>query len=678
MKRKIITLLLACLLAMQLVLPCTYAENNVVSIVFDTGDFSEAEIYEKYKDMFNDQDVTLTVRGDNLDALLMLKRFHFRSLNLVIELVEEGENEIQFSKVLWFPSCLKSLVFIKNGEEVFPESELMDNLLISLADHCPDAIVGKSTAGELKNEIFAARSNNMLYQFDTTAKIEYVYDLLLNGQLEILSEEAKFSGKMIFLTEDGETNLNSSESLLFDEDFYGIPEKFLAKRFNDADTLVFIYPEYSYKGSYTNGAEAWAVYTKVSVVNLNTMTAYQAYTAYSDEPPKDLEISDLSENAAQEGYTGTFYPEKAIEQIASQLNDKNTADQAADKDKREQLLPWVLAEQAAASANEQEISSAESTEEQETLSAESTENTAEAELENEWLTEELLEKIFAALSDDSYKNTYEALKKVADLVYGSRGNAALGVQETLRAFGQDITADGSIGNSTLGALNRVQEAMGLETTQKISSKIYAQLMPALLLYLDETAAQELFADQLPQENEFAFMKAGAFYLKEAYFHAKEAYEKSRYGNYEEMAERCVVEMPETGEIYRNADIAEKSSSSLIVDVQTTDESSVTCVKVLTEDGVLMSCLLVRGSGTASTQLPAGNYKIIDGSGYRWYGVQDMFGSDGNYEQMVFADGVDHMEIQDGYDYTLTFQVTEHNDEGMDLGTEELNWLDLTE
>ena len=74
------------------------------------------------------------------------------------------------------------------------------------------------------------------------------------------------------------------------------------------------------------------------------------------------------------------------------------------------------------------------------------------------------DEVLDALGDEIYRATYDAICSGEVIRKGSKGDAAKGVQQTLIAFGQDIAADGSVGPKTIGALNAVQAAFGMEQT----------------------------------------------------------------------------------------------------------------------------------------------------------------------------------------------------------------------
>ena len=296
-----------------------------------------------------------------------------------------------------------------------------------------------------------------------------------------------------------------------------------------------------------------------------------------------------------------------------------------------------------------------------------------------WLTEELLEEIFDALGDDLYRNTYESLKTAKDLQQGQKGELVLALQKTLNAFGRKLSEDSSFGSGTLTALNTVQKAYGLNVENKVNAVSYALLMPGLLMYTDEAAASRLMEGRMSYDNgnEFQYMQAGTCILTENYYRARVLLEKSGYKDAESKALSCVLDMPETGVLVGNTGAAGKNAT-LTITVNNPDASAVTCAKVYTADDELAACLIVRGTDAAKVVLTPGEYRIISGTGYRWYGINDMFGDEGIYESLVFDSGNQTMELRSGYDYTITYNVQEHNDAAVHVGSESLDWEELGE
>ena len=112
------------------------------------------------------------------------------------------------------------------------------------------------------------------------------------------------------------------------------------------------------------------------------------------------------------------------------------------------------------------------------------------------------------------------------------------------------------------------------------------------------------------------------------------------------------------------------------EVESADESKAMCFEVYTEDGTKASVLFLAGSGTVSTSLPGGNYRIKDAAGADWYGLDDAFGRDGSYELMRFDEFAEDeylTRLDPGYEWTITVDVTEEHPDAADVGSTETDW-----
>ena len=95
----------------------------------------------------------------------------------------------------------------------------------------------------------------------------------------------------------------------------------------------------------------------------------------------------------------------------------------------------------------------------------------------------------------------------------------------------------------------------------------------------------------------------------------------------------------------------------------------------TQSGKLTAVLFVTGSASATTHVPAGTYRIKDGTGYAWYGKTDAFGRNGYYEFMSFSDDPATMydvQLSPG-SYELTVNVTEANEDAEGVGSSSSDW-----
>ena len=281
-----------------------------------------------------------------------------------------------------------------------------------------------------------------------------------------------------------------------------------------------------------------------------------------------------------------------------------------------------------------------------------------------------VDEILNALDDEVYRATYDALVEGTIIQKGSKGDAAKGLQQTLIAFGQSIAADGSVGPKTIGALNAVQAAFGLEQTDTLDAGGYAELLPRLLIATRPDEAGALLEGHMDAA-EIDYMRACAYVAGGKFYSARKACESSGFGDWEERAAACVQSWPKTGQLYKNPSV-KGSSTQLTVKFNTNPDTAM-LVKIYTADDVLARTLFIGGTGKASTSLPAGTYTIKDGTGKEWYGEEEAFGEDGYYEIMTFGDGEQKVKLMKNYSSTITVNVQEDNPNADRVGSDYENW-----
>ena len=284
-----------------------------------------------------------------------------------------------------------------------------------------------------------------------------------------------------------------------------------------------------------------------------------------------------------------------------------------------------------------------------------------------------IDEVLDALGDPVYRETYEALQAGEAIGKGSKGDAAKGVQQALIALGQDITADGSIGPRTISALNAVQAAFGLPQTEALDAAGYAGLLPGLLIAADPDAADGLLREHM-DAGRYDYLRGCALYAKGLYYSAKLSFEGSGFGDWEDRAAACVQPWPKTGPLYSNPDV--KGSNCRLTVAFNTDEDIAMLVKIYTADGALARTLFIGGTGKASATLPAGFYVIKDGSGANWYGEEETFGGEGEYEVMTFVDGEQAVELMKNCAATLTVNVLESDPDADSLEAVSEDWGDF--
>lgn len=290
--------------------------------------------------------------------------------------------------------------------------------------------------------------------------------------------------------------------------------------------------------------------------------------------------------------------------------------------------------------------------------------------EAEPAAQDTLPAVLGALGEDVYRTTLEALQAGEVIERGSRGDTAKGVQQTLVAFGQGISVDGSVGPKTIAALNAVQAAFGLEVTEALDAAGYAELLPRLLVSTNPDAAEALLPGQL-DEGEFEYMRACALVAQGKFASARDLFDQSRWGDWLERAEACVQPWPKTGVLYKNPAV---QGSSTELAVQFNGESDVgMLVKIYTTDGTLARTMFIGGTGKATASLPAGTYVIKDGTGKNWYGEEEAFGKTGYYEIMTFSGGSQEIQLKRNYRSTITVNVQEDNPGADSVGADRENW-----
>ena len=144
-----------------------------------------------------------------------------------------------------------------------------------------------------------------------------------------------------------------------------------------------------------------------------------------------------------------------------------------------------------------------------------------------------------------------------------------------------------------------------------------------------------------------YMRAMALFEEGLFYSAKEAFENSKYDDYQQRALDCIQTMPETGELWHDENMI---SNNMRLDFVTNEEDENTgmYIVVYTKENELVEKIFIRGSGTVETWIPEGGYYIKDAFGTSWFGEKELFGKDGEYETMLF-----HEDEEDPYLVSLT-------------------------
>ena len=287
-----------------------------------------------------------------------------------------------------------------------------------------------------------------------------------------------------------------------------------------------------------------------------------------------------------------------------------------------------------------------------------------------------MENVLDALGKKSYRTTYEALLEGEILEKGAEGDVAKGLQKTLAAFGEDITADGKAGGKTFKALNKVQKKFGLEETETLDAEGYAQLLRCLAVYEDVKDAEDLVLAAGTSMDEYYYILARKMEADKKYYSAKKYYEYSEWADWEERAEDCIQDWPSDGRVWKsNSRIG--SGSTLILKVENTASYLANVFKVYNSDKKLVAVLFIGGNGTASTSLTPGKYYIKRGIGEEWYGRKECFGNEGFYYTLRFgADRSKRLTFSWGDQWTITFNTEDYVPEENQVITDSEGWDDF--
>ena len=444
-------------------------------------------------------------------------------------------------------------------------------------------------------------------------------------------------------TEDALPEVLTTDS----DDEYAFPREYRAESYETARWAAILYPHHTVIGYYGVGyGPARRTTTYLTLFDLQTQSQYDLKVA-TEEPPRTISvptINGIPQNIG--GASGEYHLDEAVDKLTEVV-------EAARLRPTEEPTPEPTPQPT-------EEPTPEPTEEP---TPEPTERPAAG-------GEVSVEDVLDALDEDVYRSTYAALAEGEVIENGSKGDAARGLQQTLIAMGQNISADGSVGPKTLAALNAVQAEFGLDQSESLDAAGYESLLTRLLVIRDPDAAEALLSGQM-DEGEYEYTRACAMAAQGRYATAQELFEESQWGNWEERAAACVQQWPKNGQLYKNPEV--KGSSTQLTVKFNTDPDTAMLVKIYTLNDVLARTLFIGGTGQATTSLPAGTYIIKDGTGKNWYGEVESFGPQGSYEIMTFNDGAQEVELKKNYTSTITVNVQEQNDDADSVGSDWESW-----
>ena len=185
-----------------------------------------------------------------------------------------------------------------------------------------------------------------------------------------------------------------------------------------------------------------------------------------------------------------------------------------------------------------------------------------------------------------------------------------------------------------------------------------------------------YADKVSNPNgyEDRYNVAMALFNDGKYYSARQEFIASGYGDWEDMAAKCIRKRPSTGELWHDPAIWVKDMY-LTFRIDQPEDTSIFIR--LYKDGKPVSYLFVAGPGEVTAQLPGnGYYTIRDGVGTTWYGEKEAFGPDGSYEIMTFDDSdSEKVYLESYYQYTISINV---GGGGTGVGSKDEDWDSFAE
>ncbi len=156
-----------------------------------------------------------------------------------------------------------------------------------------------------------------------------------------------------------------------------------------------------------------------------------------------------------------------------------------------------------------------------------------------------------------------------------------------------------------------------------------------------------------------------------YFSAYEAFLACEAENREELANACVQTWPRNGEIWRSK-TARSGNMELTIKVNQ-EKTKAMYIRVFQGDTPLVG-LFVGGTGQATVRLPGGVYTIKDGTGEKWFGIEESFGRYGKYETMTFTNkNSTSVTLKNGHSYVITINVTNADPNADGVGSQSESW-----
>lgn len=656
---------------------------------------------ERYSDFHRDEvfpvlsDLTLTFDGN---TGLVFGRISARQMPALKHLRLEFDSADTFAYAIgdqdWyqFPGNLESVELLIGGEPVdlqnlnlakseedgsqADDTRIKDHtfayFLGMLISCCPNVLLNGMPLMQIPALQDPAFPMDVLQKAVAYAYACRIYDQIQFGDPEYVYDFPEpIYGKLLFaeMKDDWgitDSSLNYAGSVTGYRD-HAVPDEYLATGLEDADMLIIMYEDDISVGFYTAGGNAYQVDTMMAVADLNTGTIYSPYRVASDDPPSTITVQTINGVPTGGSGYGEYMPEKTVELVMSSYDASVSAqaEQPAEPETEAAVPEETPAEtvpQAAEPVPEETTVAVQPVPEETTAAAK----------------EGFLNEVLAALSDPEYESALTALQGGEVITQGMVGENSRILQKMLVEFGCEIDVDSSAGPGTFGALNQVRSAFGLAQADQVDGAVFAEMLLLLLVARDTDGQFESLVNRYYGEGDSAslyrYLQGCAQYVAGNYYRAKEAFEESQYKDYQARAEACVQPWPGNGELWHNSSVY-GSDMHLTFQVNSYDESEGMCFEVYTEDGTKAAVLFLTGSGSVTTMLPGGNYRIKDATGTTWYGLNDAFGRYGSYEYMSFYEFEDEYltALDSGYEWTITVNVTEGNPDAAGVGSVNTDW-----
>jgi hypothetical protein len=215
----------------------------------------------------------------------------------------------------------------------------------------------------------------------------------------------------------------------------------------------------------------------------------------------------------------------------------------------------------------------------------------------------------------------------------------------------------------------------MDETDTVDEKTYTDLLSFLLIVKDEPSAEKIkdWYEEDDRDGRYDYLKASALYLDEHYYLAKEIFDTCTYEDSAERAETCVQPFPETGELWHSENMV-SDKMELHMKVEYADEEDEgRYIMIYSEEGENASNIFICGVGEVMTMMPGGNYTMKMATGKEWYGFKDMFGRDGEYQNLIFNEFEEDKyltELEEGYSWTITINTS---NTGQSVDSEDVDW-----